>query len=89
MAKRKSTDLSEVSLPKEKADIPVYSAAKQVFRGRRIKNGQTLAVAVQAEDQIGQVFLWRIRRNAAGPKQIRCIEPNSSKIKAIGKCNRT
>ena len=33
--------------------------------------------------------LSRIGLNAAGPKQIRCIEPNSSKIKAVGKCNGT
>jgi hypothetical protein len=74
--------------PKEKgSDAPVYSAAKQVFKNRKIKNGNTLFVAVVAKDQIGQIFFWKIKKNAAGPKQLGCIEPNTTKVKAIGKCD--
>jgi hypothetical protein len=73
--------------PKKADNAPLYSAAKQVFKGRKIKNGNTLFVAVVAPDQIGEIFFWKIKKNAAGPKQLGCIEPNSSRVKAIGRCN--
>jgi hypothetical protein len=44
-------------------------------------------VAVVAPDQIGEIFFWKVKKSAAGPKQLGCIEPNSSRVKAIGKCN--
>lgn len=64
----------------------VHAAAKQLFKGRKIKNGDTLLVAVQAEDQIGEIFYWRVKKNLAGTKGVGCIEPNSSRIKPLGTC---
>jgi hypothetical protein len=64
-----------------------FSAAENIMKGRRIRNGRTLFVAVVAQDQIGQIFSWKVRNNVAGAKKIRCIEPASSKIRAVGRCN--
>jgi hypothetical protein len=66
---------------------PVSAAAsKNIFKGRRIKNGTTLFVAVQREDEIGVIYFWNVKRNAAGSKNVGCIEPNSTKIKGVGSC---
>ena len=76
--------------PKAKAGAverpEVFSAAKTILRGKKIKNGDTIFAAVQAEDQIGQIFYWRIKNGIAGTKSVGCIEPGSTKIKRVGTC---
>jgi hypothetical protein len=68
-------------------DIPVTAAAsKNIFKGRKIKNGATLFVAVQREDEIGVIYFWKVKRNSAGTKNVGCIEPNSTKIRNVGTC---
>jgi hypothetical protein len=68
-------------------DIPVTAAAsKNIFKGRKIKNGGTLFVAVQREDEIGVIYFWNVKRNSAGTKNVGCIEPNSTKIRRVGTC---
>jgi hypothetical protein len=82
------TDNVFAAAPRSDVDsIPVSAAARQIFKGRKIRNGNTLFVAVVAKDQIGQIFFWKIKKNAAGPKQIGCIEPTSNKVKRVGACN--
>jgi hypothetical protein len=67
-------------------DAEAVASAKTAFRGRKIKNGRTLFVAILAEDRIGQIFFWRIRKNVAGTKQLGCIEPGSTRVKRIRTC---
>jgi hypothetical protein len=89
LARRSSKKASSVFLPaaKPKAGAPtIHSAAKTIFRGRKVKNGDTLLVAVQSPDEIGTVFFWRIRKNQAGTKNLGCLEPNSARIKRVGSC---
>jgi hypothetical protein len=64
-------------------------ATKNVLRGRTIKNGSRLIVAVvsQFDDQIGQVFYWDVKSNAAGPKNIGCAEPGSTRFQRLGTCD--
>jgi hypothetical protein len=62
------------------------SAARPNLKGKRIKNGDTLIVAVQREDEIGVIYFWKVSRNSAGTKNVGCIEPNSTKIKRVGSC---
>jgi hypothetical protein len=63
-----------------------HSAAKPNLKGKVIKNGDTLIAAVQREDEIGVIYFWQVKRNAAGAKNVGCIEPNSTKIKRVGSC---
>jgi len=63
------------------------AASKNVFKGRTIKNGTRLTVAVEADDQIGELFYWDVKKNAAGTKAIGCIEPGSTKVQALGSCD--
>jgi hypothetical protein len=74
--------------PAKASDEPVRMATKNVFRGRKVPNGGRLAVVVisQNEDQIGQVFYWDVRRNAAGAKNIQCVEPDGRRFKRQGTC---
>jgi len=64
------------------------AASKNIFKGKRIKNGSTLFVAVQREDEIGVIYFWNVKRNGAGTKNVGCIEPDPSKIKIrrVGTC---
>lgn len=75
-------------VPAKASDAPVRMATKTVFRGRKVPNGGRLAVVVvsQTEDQIGQIFFWDVRRNAAGPKQIQCVEPDGRTFRRQGTC---
>jgi hypothetical protein len=70
-------------------DAPVRFATRNVLRGRRIPNGARLVAYVESstDDQIGQVFYWDIRGNAAGAKQIGCLEPGSRRIQRLGTCD--
>ena len=68
------------------AKTTAVAAAKPNLKGKRIKNGDTLIVAVQREDEIGVIYFWTVRHNAAGSKNVGCIEPNSTKIKRVGSC---
>ncbi len=72
-----------------KSDASVRAATKNVFRGRKIPNGARLVAYIgsQDDDQIGQVFFWDVKRNAAGPKQIGCLEPGSTRIQRLGSCD--
>jgi len=78
---------SSVVAARTTATSDVHAAAKQIFKGRKIKNGNTVFVAVAAPGKIGEVFFWRIAHNKASPKQLRCIEPDLKTIRAIGACN--
>ena len=40
---------------------------------------------VLAEDQIGQAFFWDVKKNAAGAKNIGCVEPGGSRIQRQGR----
>ena len=62
------------------------AASKTIFRGKRVKNGATLFVAVQREDEIGVIYFWNVKHNGAGTKNVGCIEPNSTKIRKVGSC---
>jgi hypothetical protein len=66
----------------------VRMATKNVFQGRKIPNGGRLAVVVvsQNADQIGQIFFWDVRNNAAGPKTIQCVEPDGKRFRKQGTC---
>jgi hypothetical protein len=44
-------------------------------------------VISQEDDQIGQVFYWDVRNNAAGAKNLRCVNPGSSRLRTIGTCD--
>jgi hypothetical protein len=44
-------------------------------------------VIVLGNDQIGQAFYWDIKKNAAGAKQIGCVEPDGEKIQKLGTCD--
>jgi hypothetical protein len=87
LARRSPSGMFASAAPKKADDAPLYAAARQVLKGRKIKNGDMLFVAVVAPNQIGQIFFWKIKKNAAGPKQIGCVEPTTFTIKAVGKCN--
>jgi hypothetical protein len=65
-----------------------HTAAKPKLNGKRIKNGDTLLVAIQREDEIGVIYFWNVKRNGAGSKNVGCIEPDPSKIKIrrVGTC---
>jgi hypothetical protein len=77
--------------PAKRSDAPIRMATKNVFKGRKIPNGGRLAVIVisRFDDQIGQIFYWDVKKNAAGPKNIGCVEPGSGKVKKLGACNGT
>jgi hypothetical protein len=66
----------------------VRMATKNVFKGRKIPNGGRLAVVVisQNADQIGQIFFWDVKKNAAGPKNIQCVEPDGKRFRRQGTC---
>jgi hypothetical protein len=68
------------------AKTTAFAAAGPNLNGKRIKNGDTLLVAIQAEDQIGIIYFWQVGRGQAGTKNVGCIEPNSTKIKRVGTC---
>ena len=68
------------------AKTSAHAAAKPNLKGKRIKNGDTLIVAVQREDEIGVIYFWTVKRNGACAKSVGCIEPNSTKIKRVGSC---
>jgi hypothetical protein len=68
------------------AKTTAHAAAKPNLKGKRIRNGDTLIVAVQREDEIGVIYFWNVKKNGAGTKNIGCIEPNSTKIKRVGSC---
>jgi hypothetical protein len=89
VAKANPTSSGKKFKPVKASDRPVRMATKNVFRGRRLPNGSRLVVYVEAtaKDQIGQVFYWDIRRNAAGAKQIGCLEPGSRRIQRLGSCD--
>jgi hypothetical protein len=74
--------------PAKVSDTPIRMATRSVFRGRTIRNGARLQVVVSAQndDQIGQVFFWDVRGNAAGAKSLGCVNPGSSKVRKIGTC---
>jgi len=74
--------------PAKVSDRPVRMATKSVFRGRKIPNGARLAVVVvaQNDDQIGQVFFWDVKKNAAGAKSLGCVNPGSTRVRKIGTC---
>jgi hypothetical protein len=75
------------SLDRTSADAPVRMAAKPNLNGKRIKNGDTLVVAIQGEDQIGVVYVWQVKRGAAGSKIVGCREPNFGAIRLrVGSC---
>jgi hypothetical protein len=80
--------LAAYAVPAERtfADPSASAAAGPKLNGKRIKNGDTLVVAVQRPDQIGVLYFWRVARNAAGTKEVRCIEPGSLKFKRVGTC---
>jgi hypothetical protein len=65
---------------------PQAAGRRPRLKGKRIKNGDTLLVAVQREDEIGVIFVWRVKNNAAGTKTVGCIEPGSTRIKRVGTC---
>lgn len=65
---------------------PQAAGRRPRLKGKRIKNGDTFLVAVQREDEIGVIFVWRVKNNAAGTKTVGCIEPNSTRIKRLGTC---
>ena len=65
---------------------PQAAGRRPNLKGKRIKNGDTLLVAVQREDEIGVIFVWRVKNNAAGTKVVGCIEPGSTRIKRVGTC---
>jgi hypothetical protein len=75
--------------PAKRDRTTVRMATKNVFKGRTIPNGGRLAVVVvsQTDDQIGQIFFWDVKKNAAGPKNIGCVEPASGRVKKLGACN--
>jgi hypothetical protein len=68
------------------AKTTAHAAAKPNLKGKRIRNGDTLIVAVQREDEIGVIYFWKVKRNGAGTKNVGCIEPNSTRIKRVGSC---
>ena len=65
---------------------PQAAGRRPNLKGKRIRNGDTLLVAIQREDEIGVIFVWRVRNGAAGTKTVGCIEPNSTRIKRVGTC---
>ena len=65
---------------------PQAAGRRPNFNGKRIKNGDTFIVAVQREDEIGVIFVWRVKNGIAGTKTVGCIEPNSTRIKRVGSC---
>jgi hypothetical protein len=75
--------------PAKASDKPVRMATRNVFRGKKIPNGARLMVSVtsQSDDQIGQVFFWDVRNNAAGAKTLRCVNPGSSRLRTVGTCD--
>jgi hypothetical protein len=75
--------------PAKVSDKPVRMATKSVFRGRKIPNGARLAVVVisQNNDQIGQVFFWDVKKNAAGAKSLGCVNPGSTRVRKVGTCS--
>ena len=88
-AKRGAESTGHKTSSAKASDAPVRFATKNVLRGRRIPNGARLVVYVESstDDQIGQVFFWDIRNNAAGAKQIGCLEPGSRRIQRLGSCD--
>jgi hypothetical protein len=65
---------------------PQAAGRRPNFNGKRIKNGDTFLVAIQREDEIGVIFVWRVKNGVAGTKTVGCIEPNSTRIKRLGTC---
>jgi hypothetical protein len=74
--------------PAKVSDKPIRMATTSVFRGRTIRNGTRLIVRVEAQndDQIGQVFFWDVRGNAAGAKSLGCVNPGSTRMRRVGTC---
>jgi hypothetical protein len=70
---------------------PVRMATTNAFKGRFVPNGGRLAVVVisRNNDKIGQIFYWDVRKNQAGPKNVGCVEPGSTRSKRLGTCNGT
>ena len=65
---------------------PQAAGRRPNLKGKRIRNGDTLLVAIQREDEIGVIFVWRVKGGVAGTKTVGCIEPNSTRIKRLGSC---
>jgi hypothetical protein len=65
----------------------VTTATTSAFKGRTIKNGTRLVVAVLGTNQIGRVFFWDVKKNAAGAKSLGCIEPDGTRIQKPGTCD--
>jgi hypothetical protein len=89
VAKPSARSTGHKTQPRKESDEAVRFATKNVFRGRRIPNGARLVAYVESrsDDQIGQVFYWDVRGNAAGAKQIGCLEPGSRRIQRLGTCD--
>jgi hypothetical protein len=89
LAKADPSSTGKKIQPAKVSDAPVRMATKNVFRGRKVPNGGRIAVVVvsQTDDQIGQIFFWDVKNNAAGAKNIGCVEPGSGRVKKLGACN--
>lgn len=75
------------TVPPARNRAQVRLSTKTAFRGRKVRNGARLLVIVLAEDQIGQAFYWDVKRNAAGAKNIGCVEPGGSRVQRQGTCD--
>jgi hypothetical protein len=82
-----ATSAARKTVPEARDRSQVRLSTKTAFRGRKIKNGARLVVIVLAEDQIGQAFFWNVKKNAAGAKNIGCVEPGGSRIQRQGSCD--
>jgi hypothetical protein len=89
VAKPSARSKGHKTQPRKESREAVRFATKNVFRGRRIPNGARLVAYVESRsnDQIGQVFYWDVKGNAAGAKQIGCLEPGSRRIQRLGSCD--
>jgi hypothetical protein len=74
-------------VPAAKPKGTVRMATTNAFKGRTVKNGSRLLVIVSAEDQIGQAFFWDVKGNAAGTKNLGCVEPGGSAVQRRGTCD--
>jgi hypothetical protein len=78
---------STIKKPKAGKKPEVTVLTKNVFKNKKVKNGSRLLVIVRADNQIGQAFYWDVKKNAAGSKQIGCLEPGSSTPRRLGTCD--
>jgi hypothetical protein len=85
--KAKADATSTNAKPKAGKKPEVTVLTKNVFKNKKVKNGARLLVLVRADNQIGQAFYWDIKGNAAGAKQIGCLEPGSSTPRRLGTCD--